>query len=198
MPDCLGSQDGGSEEFRQLSRWPFDPKGFLLQAASQVSCFLKQYSCVWSHWSPCADLWPLKMLRRGNEGMLGGAVCSLALFSCDDFIAANGNGSHVFAIIPHIVIMRQSRKAHTHTLSRVRAHSTKLFIKPYGFVFSLYIGRGSSLKENNKREYLKGSYHAFLIVFFSTGPLMMFVKFYALKTIILVCNFAFFTFFCDP
>lgn len=41
---------------------------------------------------------------------------SLALFSCDDFIAANGNGSHVFAIIPHIVIMRQSRKAHTHTL----------------------------------------------------------------------------------
>ncbi len=132
--------------------------------------------------------------------MLGGAVCSLALFSCDDFIAANGNGSHVFAIIPHIVIMRQSRKAHTHTLSRVRAHSTKLFIKPYGFVFSLYIGRGSSLKENNKREssvldeYLKGSYHAFLIVFFSTGPVMMFVKFYALKTIILVRNFAFFTF----
>lgn len=174
MPDCLGSQDGGSEEFRQLSRRPFDPKGFLLQAASHVSCFLKQYSCVWSHWSPRGDLRPLKMLRRGNEGMLGGAVCSLALslslsrpFSCDDFIAANGNGSHVFAIIPHIVIMRQSHKAHTYTLSRVRAHSTKLFIKPYGFVFSLYIGRRLSLKENNKREtsaldgYLKGSYHAF-------------------------------------
>lgn len=112
-------------------------------------------------------------------------------FSCDDFIAANGNGSHVFAIIPHIVIMRQSHKAHTYTLSRVRAHSTKLFIKPYGFVFSLYIGRGSSLKENNKREtsvldeYLKGSYHAFLIIaFFPISPLIKLVKFYALKTII--------------
>lgn len=93
-------------------------------------------------------------------------------FSCNDFIAANGNGSHVFAIIPHIVIMRQSHKAHAYSLSRVRAHSTKLFIKPYGFVFSLYIGRGSSLKENNRREtsvldeYLKDSYHEFLIIAF--------------------------------